>query len=105
MLTHRCVSDYFNGDDVTYAILRRIASSPNYFAIVEKQRYYLDVLAHLESMRQCKLSSEQFEKTLNWELRLSPKESGTIIQGVAFRKYQPWTRQLNMDLLRVQVGF
>ncbi len=76
-----------------HGVMRRMAESPNYFAVVSRELYFDKILNYKDFI----LGHG------HWPWRLSKKVSSTYFHGVMFPKYQPWNEQLKLKLLMIQV--
>ena len=92
-----------SGTSLGVMSMRKIAQSPNAFAILERETYYQEIL-RLQSIIKNISSLKLSDGNLAWQWRLSQQDSGCNIKTIVYHKYQEWQESLNMFMLKLNVG-
>ena len=83
---------------------RSMGRHSNRFALLSKQTYLTDVLKLYQFVHTGRMSSHDKFKELNfWEWKMSPIVSRYVYYGVIFDKHQAWSRNVNLEMLRIMV--
>ncbi len=77
------------------------AENPNYFALTLKS-YYLTTMM-MEYRKNFEHNYKQYLKNEIWYWRLS-NEISSIKHGIIQRKYEPWSEEIHMQLLHIDVS-
>ncbi len=74
-----------------------VNASENYFVVLPKDVFYADILAKASHL----VLDPAPDRAVDWHLRLSDEEIGSLSKVFILRKYEKWSEKFNLQILRI----